>query len=76
MNPVAEKLTGWKEQEAKGRPLNDIFRIVNEKTRQPVESPVSKVLRLGKLLDWQPYLLISKNGIGKPLFPASGPHQT
>ena len=41
MNPVAQGLTGWKE-EATGRPLDEIFRIINEQTRQPVPSPVSR----------------------------------
>jgi PAS domain S-box-containing protein len=47
MNPVAEALTGSPEAEARGRPLDEIFRIVNEQTRAPVESPVTKVLREG-----------------------------
>src|SRR5262249_42593456 len=36
LNPVAEQLTGWTSAEAEGRPLADVFRIVNEETRQPV----------------------------------------
>jgi PAS domain S-box-containing protein len=47
MNRAAEKLTGWSEEEALGQPLVRIFRIVNEATRQPVESPVSRVLQEG-----------------------------
>src|SRR5215212_1040606 len=39
MNPVAERLTGWPLKEAEGRPLGDIFKIVNEVTRRDVESP-------------------------------------
>jgi PAS domain S-box-containing protein len=45
MNAVAETLTGWKEGEARGRPLDEVFRIFSELTRAPVESPVTKVLR-------------------------------
>src|SRR5262249_44563390 len=41
MNPVAEALTGWKKEEATKRPLEEVFHIINEQTRQPVESPVS-----------------------------------
>ena len=44
MNPVAEKLTGWTQDEAVGQPLEAVFRIVNEETRQTVENPVQKVL--------------------------------
>ncbi|HEB56813.1 MAG TPA: PAS domain S-box protein [Gammaproteobacteria bacterium] len=47
MNPVAETLTGWQEKEARGRPLPDVFRIVNAHSRQPVNNPVEKVLSDG-----------------------------
>lgn len=47
MNPVAESLTGWTEAEAVGKPLDAVFRIINEHTREPVENPVHKVLRDG-----------------------------
>jgi PAS domain S-box-containing protein len=46
MNPIAEKLTGWTESEAQNLPLDQVFRIVNETTRMPVENPVAKVQRL------------------------------
>src|ERR1700722_8254775 len=47
MNPVAEKLTGWNQQEAFGVPLERPFKILNEATRQLVENPVTKVLQTG-----------------------------
>jgi len=47
MNPVASALTGWSGEEAVGRSLAEVFRIVDEDTRGPVEDPASKVLRLG-----------------------------
>jgi PAS domain S-box-containing protein len=50
MNPIAERLTGWTSAEAQGRPLGEVFRIVNELTRQPVESPVERVLREGRVV--------------------------
>jgi PAS domain S-box-containing protein len=50
MNPIAERLTGWTSAEAHGQPLADVFRIVNELTRQPVESPVDRVLREGRVV--------------------------
>ena len=46
MNSVAEAPTGWLQREAAGRPLPDVFRIVNENTREIVEDPGAKVLRL------------------------------
>jgi PAS domain S-box-containing protein len=45
VNPAAEKITGWSEAEAKGKPIGDVFRIVNEDTRREVENPVARVLR-------------------------------
>lgn len=45
MNGVAEKLTGWSESEAHGRPLVDVFRIVDEQTRAAVPDAVDKVLK-------------------------------
>ena len=48
MNAVAEHLTGWKEIEADGRPLSEIFYILNQRTRAAVESPVEVVRRSGK----------------------------
>jgi PAS domain S-box-containing protein len=45
INPVACELTGWNEEAALGKPLVEVFRIVNEATREKVESPVDKVLR-------------------------------
>ena len=50
MNPVACELTGWSPTEAMGRPLEDVFRIVNEVTREPVETPVAKVMRLNSVV--------------------------
>ena len=63
MNPVAEHLTGWKEQEASSRLLNEIFPIFNEETRDPVENPVDKVLRLGTIVGLANHtFLIARDG--------------
>ena len=47
MNPLGEQLTGWSLAEAKGRPIDEIFRIMNEQTRKGVKSPIDAVLRDG-----------------------------
>jgi PAS domain S-box-containing protein len=47
MNPVARELTGWNQEQALGRLLDEIFHIVDGVTRQPVETPVAQVKRLG-----------------------------
>jgi PAS domain S-box-containing protein len=46
MNAIAQELTGWTAQEALGRPLNEVFHIINEETRQVAENPVDQVRRL------------------------------
>jgi PAS domain S-box-containing protein len=64
MNPVAEELTGWTMDEAKGRPLDEVFHIVNEESRTLVESPVAKVKRLGGIVGLANHtLLIRKDGV-------------
>jgi PAS domain S-box-containing protein len=47
MNPIAEQLTGWLEQDALGLPLGKVFHIVSEASHEIVESPVAKVKRTG-----------------------------
>lgn len=47
MNPVAEQMTGWKESEARQRPVKDIFHVINEQTRQPIANPLEPALRQG-----------------------------
>ena len=47
LNPLAEKLTGWMQSEAAGRPVDEIFRIINEETRQPSQNPIQATLAHG-----------------------------
>jgi PAS domain S-box-containing protein len=49
LNAVAEELTGWCQEDAKARRLEEVFEIVNEDTREVVESPATKVLRTGAI---------------------------
>jgi PAS domain S-box-containing protein len=63
LNKVAEALTGWSQDEAQGRPLSEVFRIVNELTREPCEDPVAKVLKTGEIIELANHTsLISKDG--------------
>ncbi len=50
LNPVAQELTGWSSEEAVGRRLSEVFPILDEGTRQPVESPVERVLARGRVV--------------------------
>ena len=53
LNGVAETLTGWTQDEAKGQPLETVFQIVNEQSRNAVENPAARALREGKSSDWR-----------------------
>lgn len=50
MNPTAERLTGWPVAEARGRPLAEVFRIFNARTREPALDPVKQVIEKGGLM--------------------------
>ncbi len=74
LNPVAESLTGWPANEAIGRPLPDVFRIVNEYTRLPVEDPVQKVLKTGRIVGVaSPTVLICRSGREVPVDDSGAP---
>ncbi len=74
LNPVAEALTGWTEQEAVGRPLGEVFRIINERTRETVENPEEKVRRLGSIVGLANHtLLIDRNGSEHPISDSAAP---
>jgi PAS domain S-box-containing protein len=74
LNKVAEKLTGWSMLEATGRPFHDVFKIVDEQTRQPCENPVSKVLATGQIIDLANHtVLISKDGTERSIADSGAP---
>lgn len=74
MNEIAGRLTGWKEEEAKGRPLDEVFRIISEETRLSVENPVQRVLREGIVVGLANHtLLISKDGREIPITDSGSP---
>lgn len=74
INPVAEKLTGWTEAQARGKKLNKVFHIVNEYTREEVENPVVKVLEKGVIVGLANHtILISKDGREIPIADSGAP---
>ena len=74
MNPVAESLTGWVESDAVGRPLDDVFRIINEETRRPVESPAVRAIRDGVIVGLANHtLLIARDGAERPIDDSAAP---
>ncbi len=80
LNHVATALTGWSEEAAVGRPVEEVFRIVNERTRLAVENPVAKVLASGRIEGLANHtVLIARDGAeyaiadsGAPIHDADG----
>ena len=74
LNPVAESITGWKQEEAMGKPLETIFNIINEETRKRVENPIARVLREGIVVGLANHtILISKDGKEIPITDSGAP---
>ncbi len=73
MNPVAKTLTGWGE-EATGKPLGEVFCIVNELTRRPADDPVTRVLGEGMIVGLANHtLLIGRDGAEHPVTDSAAP---
>src|SRR6266545_3804786 len=74
MNPVAEALTGWRGDAARGQKLDAVFRIVDAETHQAVESPAARVLREGTVVGLANHtLLIAKDGAEIPIDDSGAP---
>jgi diguanylate cyclase (GGDEF)-like protein/PAS domain S-box-containing protein len=74
LNRVAEFLTGWTQEAAMGKSIEEIFNIVNEFTRKKSENIVKKVLESGKILELANHtILISKDGIERPIEDSAAP---
>jgi PAS domain S-box-containing protein len=74
LNAVAEKLTGWKHQEALGRPIDEVFTIINEDSRLPVVHPLYDVIKTGAIHGLANHtMLISKDGTEYSIEDAAAP---
>jgi PAS domain S-box-containing protein len=74
LNRVAEDLTGWTSAEALGRPVESVFTILNEETREPAENPVMSVLQKGNVVGLANHtLLIAKDGSVLPIDDSAAP---
>ena len=73
-NPVAQALTGWDQDEAQGQPLETVFPILHEQTRQPVENPVARVLREGVIVGLGNHtVLLARDGTVRPIDDSAAP---
>ena len=74
MNKVAEKLTGWTQEQGAGRPMTEVFRIIHEKTREPCENPVEKVLLTGNIITLANHTaLIARDGTERSIADSGAP---
>ena len=74
LNPAAESLTGWTDVEARHRPIEAVFRIIHEVTRQPVIQPVKKVIESGTVENLAQFsLLIAKDGSERAIDDSASP---
>lgn len=76
MNYVAEELTGFTQTESIGKPIIEVFNIINEETRKPAEIPINKVLNDGKVVGLANHTaLISKSGTERSIADSAAPIQ-
>lgn len=74
INRVAEELCGWKREEAAGKPLETVFRIIGEVNRLPQKNPVFDVLSTGKIVELANHtLLISRSGVERSIADSAAP---
>jgi PAS domain S-box-containing protein len=74
LNRVAENLTGWPQTEAVGRPLADVFHVVNEATGLSVENPALLALKEGRIVGLANHsILISRDGTQRPIDDSAAP---
>ncbi len=74
VNKVAENLTGWKQEDALGKPIDEIFNIVNEITGERCENPVDKALKTGQVVELANHTkLIAKDGAERIISDSGAP---
>jgi PAS domain S-box-containing protein len=74
LNPVAERLTGWTEAEARGRPLGEVFVILDEKTREPAVNPALRALAEGRIQGLANHtVLVARDGTERGIDDSAAP---
>lgn len=74
INTVAQELTGWSQKDALGKPLVEVFNIINEYTREKCVDPVQKALETGQAVTLANHtILISKDGTERPIEDSAAP---
>lgn len=74
VNPVAEELTGWHQQEAMDRPLESIFRLICEQTRDLASNPVTRAIETGAVVGLANHTaLVARDGTERPIDDSAAP---
>jgi len=74
LNPVAVTLTGWQLEETLGQPIRDVFRIIDEKTHEPAEDLVARVLNEKRVVGLaNDTALVTKDGREVPIEDSAAP---
>lgn len=74
LNPVAERMTGWPRQEALGRPLAEVFQIIDATTREPARNPMDQAIQLDRIVGLTPNcLLIRRDGLETAIEDSASP---
>lgn len=74
LNPIAEQLTGWPVRDAVGRPLDEVFVIVNEQTRRPAANPATRALAEGRIVGLANHtIIIARDGRETPIDDSAAP---
>ncbi len=74
INKVTEQLTGWQQKEAVGRPISEVFNIVNELNNEPRQNPVIKVLESGQIVNLCNHTaLIARDGTKRSIADSGAP---
>lgn len=76
INPIAERLTGWTKIEAVNKPLEEIFHIIHEYSRERCANPVQRVLETSEIVELDNHtVLVSKEGMERPIEDTAAPIQ-
>jgi diguanylate cyclase (GGDEF)-like protein/PAS domain S-box-containing protein len=74
LNPVAERMTGWLRQEAEGRPLVEVLRIIDAVTREPARNPLAQAIEFDRVFSLTPdCLLIGRDGLETAIEDSASP---
>ncbi|NNJ32818.1 PAS domain S-box protein, partial [Lacrimispora defluvii] len=77
LNSVAQDITGWTNDEAKGKLFTEVFHLLNEETGEPVENPIQKVLDTGRIIGLANHtVLVNRHGQYIPIADSAAPIQT